>query len=157
MPSGRLLALVRMDGLDHEILGNEGRLRTKVCWSTPPYGSFDCPQELMGVRLDGPVAFFWGSRLFVVARKHFIEPEDRKRTALYELGGDLDGGGELSIVEHGELPSAGDTSYAGVAPIDDNRFVVTWYSSPLAEDGPWARAIFEATDIWQGTIDLSKL
>jgi hypothetical protein len=157
MPSGRLLALVRMDGTDDELLGNMGRLRTKVCWSMPPYDSFDCPQELTGVRLDGPVAFFHGSRLFVVARKHFIEPEDRKRTALYELGGDLDGGGELSIVEHGELPSAGDTAYAGVAPIDDNRVLVSWYSSPLALDGPWARAIFEATDIWQGTIDLSKL
>jgi hypothetical protein len=98
----------------------------------------------------------WRDRLFVVARKHFIETEDRKRTALYEIGGDFDGG-ELTIVEHGELPSAGDTSYAGVAPIDDHRFVVTWYSTPLAMDGPWARAIIGPSDIWQGTIDLAAL
>ncbi|HUJ57740.1 MAG TPA: sialidase family protein [Kofleriaceae bacterium] len=159
MPSGTLLALVRMDGTDDELLGNVGRLRTKVCWAEPPYASFSCPQELTGVRLDGPVAFFdhAGKRLFVIARKHFIETEDRKRTALYELRGDFDNAGELAIVDHGNFPSAGDTSYAGVAPIDDHRFLVSWYSSPLSEDGPWARAIFGPTDIWQGVVDLSKL
>jgi hypothetical protein len=156
MPSGELLALVRMDGTDDELLGNIGRLRTKVCWSAPPYSSFTCPQELVGVRLDGPISWMWRDRLFVVARKHFIEAEDRKRTALYELGGDFEGG-ELTIVEHGEFPSAGDTSYAGVAPIDDHRFVVTWYSTPLAMDGPWARAIIGPSDIWQGQIDLANL
>ncbi len=109
MPSGKLLALVRMDGTDQELLGNVGRLRTKVCWASPPYTTWDCSRELDGVRLDGPVAFFHGSRLFVVARKHLIEDAMRKRTALYELTGDLDGG-DLSIIEHHELPSAGDTS-----------------------------------------------
>jgi hypothetical protein len=38
-PSGRrLLALVRMDGSDSELLGFQGRLRTKVCWATVPIG-----------------------------------------------------------------------------------------------------------------------
>ncbi|TMQ20451.1 MAG: exo-alpha-sialidase [Deltaproteobacteria bacterium] len=156
VPSGKLLALVRIDGNDQELLGNVGRLRTKVCWAAPPFSSWDCSRELDGVRLDGPVAFFHGSRLFVVARKHLIEPEGRKRTALYELTGDLDGG-DLAIVEHGELPSAGDTSYAGVAPIDRDRVLVTWYSSQIGPDDAWARAIFGASDIWQATIDLSHL
>jgi hypothetical protein len=156
VPSGKLLALVRMDGTDQELLGNVGRLRTKVCWAAPPFSSWDCSRELDGVRLDGPVAVFHGKRLFVVARKHFIEPEQRKRTALYELTGDLDGG-DLAIVEHGELPSAGDTAYAGVAPIDRDRVLVTWYSSALPPDDSWARAVFGASDIWQATIDLSRL
>ena len=156
VPSGKLLALVRMDGTDDELLGNVGRLRTKVCWASPPYAAWDCSRELDGVRLDGPVAFFHGKRLFVVARKHFIEVADRKRTALYELTGDFNGG-DLAIVEHGELPSAGDTSYAGVAPIDGNRVLVTWYSSSRKFDDPWSTAIFAASDIWQATIDLSRL
>ncbi len=80
MPSGALLALVRMDGTDQELLGSEGRLRTKVCWAQPPYDSFDCPQEIMDQRLDGPLAFFWKQRLFVVARKHLGE-DGRKRTS----------------------------------------------------------------------------
>src|SRR5262249_48483125 len=101
-------------------------------------------------------AFFHGARLFVVARKHLIGPDDRKRTALYELTGDFDGG-DLQIIEHGELPSAGDTSYAGVAQIDHDRVLVTWDSSPVPPDHRRARAIFAASDIWQATLDLSQL
>jgi hypothetical protein len=156
MPSGRMLVFFRLDGTNIEILGNIGRLRTQVCWAEPPYTAFSCPQQLEGVRLDGPVAFFHGARLFVVARKHFIEPEDRKRTALYELGGTLEGG-PLTIAELGELPSAGDTAYAGFAAIDGDRAVVTWYSSLLSADAPWGRAVLEAADIWKATLDLGKL
>ena len=156
VPSGKLLALVRLDGSDAELFGNAGRLRTKVCWAAPPFTSWDCSRELRGVRLDGPVAFFHGERLFVIARKHLLEPESRKRTAIYELTGDLDGG-ELAITERGELPSAGDTAYAGVAPIDRDRVLVTWYSSPIAADDSWIVGVLGPTDIWQATLDLSQL
>jgi hypothetical protein len=156
VPSGKLLALVRMDGTDNELLGGEGRLRTKVCWAAPPFTSWDCARELTGVRLDGPVAWWHGARLFVVARKHYREEQARKRTALYELTGDLDGG-DLVIVEHGELPSSGDTAYAGVAPIDRDRYLVTWYTSPLPSDPPWLLGVLGPTDVWQATLDLSRL
>jgi hypothetical protein len=141
---------------DAELLGNAGRLRTKVCWAAPPFAAWDCSRELRGVRLDGPVAFFHGARLFVVARKHFLEPENRKRTSLYELIGDLDGG-DLEIVERGELPSAGDTAYAGVAQVDRDRFLLTWYSSRVSADPSWLIAILGPTNIWQATLDLSRL
>ena len=156
MPSGRMLALVRMDGTDDQLLGNVAPLRTKVCWAMPPYDTFSCRRRCTGVRLDGPVAFFHGSRLFVVARKQLIETRDRKRTTLYELGGTLEGG-PLTITARGDFPSAGDTSYAGVADIDANHAEVSWYSSDVAEDAPWARAMFDATDIWHATIDFTKL
>jgi hypothetical protein len=155
MPSGKLLALVRMDGTDAELLGDQGRLRTKICWADPPYDSFSCPDELMGERLDGPLSFFHDGRLFVVARKH-LSTGDRKRTALYEIGGTLDGG-PITIKEWGELPSAGDTSYAGVATIDATHSLLTWYSGDLAKDEGWALAMLDITDIWQGTVDFSKL
>jgi hypothetical protein len=155
MPSGKLLALVRMDGTDAEILGTEGRLRTNICWADPPYTSFTCPDVFMGERLDGPLTFFHGSRLFVVARKH-LGADGRKRTALYEITGTLEGG-PISIMEHGELPSAGDTSYAGVATIDDSHALLTWYSGNLQKDEAWITAMLDITDIWQGTLDFSKL
>ena len=156
MPSGRLLALVRVDGTDPELLGDPTkRLRTKVCWAqSPAYDKFDCPQDLMGQRLDGPLSFFWRGRLFHVARKHL--PELRKRTALFEIGGTLEGG-PLTIKEWGELPSAGDTAYAGAAAIDDHRFTVTWYSGDLVDDESWIFGMLAATDIRQATIDLAKL
>ena len=155
MPSGRLLALVRMDGTSDELLGTSGRLRTKVCWAEAPYAKFDCPAELTGVRLDGPLAFFHGERLFVIARKHLAEL-GRKRTALYELTGTLEGG-PIAIVERGELPSAGDTAYAGVAPIDADRSFVSWYAGDLEKDEAWVTGMFDLTDIWLGTIDFTKL
>jgi len=156
MPSGRMLALVRMDGTDAELLGDSGRLRTKICWAAaPPYATFDCTTELDGERLDGPLSFFWKGRLFVVARKH-LQAEQKKRTSLFEITGTLEGG-PIAIKEWGELPSAGDTSYAGVAMTDDTHALLTWYSGDRALDHAWVIAIFEPTDIWQGTVDMSLL
>jgi hypothetical protein len=156
-PSGkRMLALVRMDGNDFELFGNQGRLRTKVCWARRPYRRFRCPAELRGVRLDGPVAFYWNGRLFVIARKHLRGPEIRKRTALYEITGNLDGG-PIGIVQRAVLPSAGDTSYAGIARIAGDRFLTTWYSSPPAEDPSWLVGFGGRTDIWRATLDMSAL
>jgi hypothetical protein len=145
-------AFVRVDGTDDELLGASGRLRTIVCTSPRPYTAFDCSHVLDGVRLDGPVAFEHAGRTFVIARKHLPGVSNKKRTALYELAGD-----DFSILERGVFPSAGDTSYAGVAPIDGSHFLVTYYSSNIIEDGPWARAMLEATDIWQATIDLDAI
>jgi hypothetical protein len=152
----RMLGLVRMDGTDDVLFGNHGHLRTKVCWARRPYRRFSCRQELKGVRLDGPVAFWWRQRLFVIARKHIRGDGVRKRTALYEITGNLDGG-PLGITEHGVFPSAGDTSYAGVAHLRGGRFLVTWYSSPPAEDTSWIIGFAGRTDIWKATIDLARL
>jgi hypothetical protein len=155
LPSGRLLALVRVDGVDDELLGTSGRLRTIVCWADPPYTAFACPQTLSGVRLDGPLSVWWRGRLFVIARKH-LGSDGKKRTAVYELGGMVDGG-PVTLREWGELPSAGDTSYAGAAPLDDHRFVVSWYSGELGADDTWFLGMYAATDIWSATIDLARL
>jgi hypothetical protein len=158
MPSGKLMALVRMDGTDAELLGAKGRLRTAVCWSDAPYTSWDCPQVLDGQRLDGPVAFFHGDRLFVIARSHIQDAaeSDRKRTTLFELGGELEGG-PITITALGDFPSGGDTSYAGVADVDADHALVTWYSSDVKRDDPWVMAIFFPAVIWHASIDFSEL
>jgi hypothetical protein len=154
MPSGRMLALVRMDGLENELLGDEGRLRTKQCWSMPPYTTFDCPAEFTGQRLDGPLSVFVGDRMFVIARKH-LQGTGKKRTAMFEIGGTLEGG-PLTLTELGVIPSAGDTSYAGIAFGDPTRpkvATLSWYSGDLDQDRPWILGMFDITDIWMGTIE----
>jgi hypothetical protein len=156
MPNGKLLALVRTDGTDAELLGDQGRLRTVLCWSDPPYTAFTCPDYFDGQRLDGPVTFWWKSRLFVVARKH-LQGTGKKRTSLFEIRGNWDTGTDLAIGEWGELPSAGDTSYAGVVMTDDTHALVSWYSGDLQADRPWVLAMFDLTSIWLGSIDLSTL
>jgi hypothetical protein len=159
MPSGALLALVRIDGTNAvDSLGDTGPLRTKVCWAWPPYASFTCPEELDGQRLDGPLAFFWNARLFVVARKHRQEDSPpHKRTSLFEITGDFNSAGTIAIKEWGELPSAGDTAYAGYAPVDGHRAVVAWYSGDLERDDPWVLGQISETNIWQATIDFDLL
>lgn len=155
LPSGKLLALVRMDGTDDELLGNQGRLRTKVCFAAPPYSTFDCGSELSGQRLDGPVSFAQGGRLFVIARRH-LQPSYQKRTSLFELTGMLDGG-PLGIKLHGDFPSTGDTAYAGVAPLAGSRVLVSWYSGDLVDNLGWLSGMLGQSDIWLGEMDLSKL
>ncbi|MGO8997767.1 MAG: hypothetical protein ACLQVI_30995, partial [Polyangiaceae bacterium] len=165
MPNGNMLALVRTDGADIDLPGNDGNQKTRVCWARPPFTSFDCPETILGERFDGPVAFFWQGRLFVIARRHVDTDlmRNRKRTSLFELSpvagdagstahappdagivmdvppadasismsadwsmaSDGDGGGAWSEDEPllaakwwGDLPSAGDTAYAGVAFTD---------------------------------------
>jgi len=163
-PEGRMLAIVRMDGTDEELLGDQGRLRTKLCWSDPPFDSFDCRQELEGVRLDGvrldgAVHFWQDGRLFVVARKH-LQPTLRKRTSVYELTGDFEHG-PLEAIEWGQLPSASDTAYAGVLPLGKNtpsgRVLVSWYSGDVAKDQPWTAGFFGETDIWTATVDVAAM
>ncbi len=155
-PSGRLLALVRTDGNDQELLGDTGRLRTQACWADAPYAAFRCAGAIDRQRLDGPLAFFWQSRLFVVARKH-LQPSDRKRTSLFELSGDFNTDVIPIANEWGELPSAGDTAYAGAQPVDDHRVVVSWYSSDVVDDENWAIGMLDASDIWTAFIDLAAL
>jgi hypothetical protein len=155
MPSGKLLALVRMDGTDDELLGDTGRLRTKICWADPPYSSFSCPDEFSGERLDGPVSFFVGSRLFLIARRH-LQGLGKKRTALYEITGNFDGG-PLTLQTLGDFPSAGDTAYAGAVELADGRWLATYYSGDLEKDEGWIFGILDLTDIWRALIDPKKL
>ena len=158
LSSGRLLALVRMDGTNDELLGVKGRLRTRVCWSMPPYSSFDCPQTLDGARLDGPLSLPWHGRLLHIGRKHDVDGQrdGRKRTALFELGGNLEGG-PLTLREWGVLPSAGDTAYAGIASLDGEHFTVSWYSGDLEDDDSWLFGVVLATNIWVAQFDPSRL
>jgi hypothetical protein len=207
MPNGDLLALVRTDGSNEDLAGDDDNQRTRVCWSSPPYATWSCPETLLGERFDGPVAFFSDERLFVIARRH-IESDDlmRKRTSLFELqptthgaghapdagpsdagdagtivaidsgtdattamSGDwgaepVDAGADggiwdtrplLAVKWWGDLPSAGDTAYAGVAFTDTTHVKVVWYAGDLTQDEAWYLSLLGPTNIWLATIDLS--
>ena len=150
------VSLVRLD--------NQGLLedgQTAVCVKRGSwlgfFGDFDCSRRLEQ-RLDGPSRVFEvDGRTFVVARKHLSCT--RKRTALYELRGDLsDPRSPIHLFEVAELPSNGDTAYAAIAPIpgQSRRFAVAWYSTPLGADIPWLPAQFGPTWILAATLDFSR-
>lgn len=149
------VAIVRMD--------NQGILQdgqSAICTSHEPFTTWECGRRIEQ-RLDGPT---WISREiggtrrnFVVARKHL--PCTYKRTAVYELKGDLtDPKAPIEVCEIETLISAGDTAYTALAPLGDDRFLVSWYSSvvPNTGDTSWLEGTYAPADIWLADLDLAK-
>jgi hypothetical protein len=128
---------------------------TAVCVSQPPYVSWDCSRKL-DKRLDGPNWFSNRGRQYAIARKNL--DGTRKRTAVYELVGDLTTpSSAITLTEHAELKSSGDTAYVGVIQLSGDQYLVSWYSSNLDSDLPWLLGILAPSDIWLAWLDFSKL
>ena len=70
-------------------------------------------------------------------------------------GGTFDGQPVLAVKWWGDLPSAGDTSYAGVAFTDSTHARVVWYAGDIVADLDWYVSMIGPTNIWLGTIDFS--
>jgi hypothetical protein len=144
------VALVRLDNQD--ILANG---QTAICTSTDPFVAWECGRRIEQ-RLDGPT---WivrtddgRARNFVFARKHL--PCTFKRTAIYELRGDLtDPSAPLEVCEIQEVESEGDTAYTSLAPLTRNRYLLAWYSSAVDQELPWLQGISSPSDIWLANID----
>jgi hypothetical protein len=150
--SEKAVALVRLD--NQSIIDNG---QTAICTSTDPFTSWECGRRIEQ-RLDGPT---WivrrdggQTRSFVFARKHL--PCTFKRTAIYELRGDLSRpGAAIEVCEIQEVKSSGDTAYTSLAPLTADQYLLAWYTSPVDQDPPWLQGQFEATDIWLADVDFS--
>ena len=105
---GSILALAR----------GAGPQSARLCRSKPPYSEWT--RIDIDRNVGGPLLARWGDRYLVGGRKT-IDP-DRPRTALYWLVDD-------TLVEIAELPSGGDNSYPGFLPLDDERGLLSYYSS----------------------------
>src|SRR4030095_12238837 len=147
------VALVRLDNQD--ILADG---QSAICTSKAPFTSWECGRRIEQ-RLDGPT---WivrhdaeRARSFVFARKHL--PCTFKRTAIYELRGDLaDPGAAIEVCEIQELKSSGDTASTSLAPLSRNRSLLAWYSSPVDQELPWFEGISSPSDIWLADVDFRR-
>ncbi len=146
LPDGRLLATARLEITPDALLGNAGA-HTLVAVAKPPYESWTTTR-VGTTRLDGPNLFSVGGRVFAVGRWQpgpygpFTRQAStlaRKRTALYRVE-------PGRLVWLSDLPSAGDTSYAGVVQ-RDGEIWVDWYTSRVDRDFPWLLGMFLPTDI----------
>jgi hypothetical protein len=145
------VSLVRLD--NGTTLLDDGQ--TAVCVAQVPYASWDCNRKL-DKRLDGPNWFSHNGHQYVIARKHLSGT--RKRTAVYELLGDLTTpSSPITLNELFELKSSGDTAYVGVMPLSGDQFLVSWYSTNVQTDPPWLSGMLGPTDIWLTWLDLSKI
>jgi len=149
----KAVALVRLDNQD--ILADG---QTAICTATDPFLNWECGRRIEQ-RLDGPTWIVRDDggkqRNFVFARKHL--PCTYKRTAAYELRGDLtDPAAPIQVCEIKELMSSGDTAYTALAPLSEDRYLLSWYSSPVDQELPWFEGISSPSDIWLADVDFSN-
>lgn len=147
------VALVRLDNQD--ILADG---QTAICTSRDPFVTWECGRRIEQ-RLDGPTWVVRRTRghvrNFVFARKHL--PCTFKRTAIYELRGDLtDPNAPIEVCEIQELQSSGDTAYTSLAPLSRHRSLLAWYSSPVDQELPWFEGISSPSDIWLADVDFRR-
>jgi hypothetical protein len=156
LPDGRLLATTRLEVTPDTILGNyDGR--TGIHVAAPPYTEW-ITHESRVTRLDGPNLFALDGRVYAVAR---YQPDpngwltrmggilSRKRTSIYRVEPER-------LVWLSDLPSAGDTSYAGVV-VRDGHLWVDYYTSRIDRDWPWVFGMPLRTNIHMAKIPLDAL
>lgn len=155
-PEGRAVATVRLEPEQSGLLGSE-RGGTVIATADPPYQHWD-RQTSHVTRLDGPALFAIGDRFFAVGRHQPGERGlftrlgsawSRKRTALYSVR-------EMELSHLADLPSTGDTSYAGVVP-DGDTLLVAYYTTRPDRDVPWLLGMFLPTEIRMARVPISWL
>jgi len=131
---------------------------TLIASAQPPIREFRAEAFSSLTRLDGPALFSHAGRVFAVGRyqPHPAQPFTRqgsifarKRTSLFEVRPD-------GLVWLSDLPSAGDTAYAGVA-VHEGRLFVSYYTSRIDRDYPWIEGMLNATEIRMARLDLESL
>lgn len=154
LPDGRMISTARIE-VGQDLTGHkEGH--TLISVSQPPYTQWSA-QKSDVTRLDGPYLFSYGNKTFAIGRQHDENtfPTNvgsilsRYRTAVYQVLED-------KLVHLSDLPSAGDTSYAGVV-LKDGFAYVSYYTNPINRDYPWIMGMLSESDIRIAKIPLDRL
>ena len=161
LPDNRLLATARLeydswgDGMFGHALG-----ATLIAESEPPYTVWTNQLESKITRLDGPYLFIYHNRIYAIGR---YQPDlgrsglltdqgsilARKRTAIFEVR--LDGLAYLT-----DLPSDGDTSYAGLVMSGETAYI-SYYTSPINHDYAWILGMLLPSQVRIAKVDLAVL
>ncbi len=157
LPDGRMLVTARLEGDDRAWHQGSRNAATLLAVADPPYTEWTTTRSLT-TRLDGPALFAYNGRVYAAGR---YDPEGRekwygmssllgrKRTALYEVTPD-------ALIHLSDLPSAGDTSYAGVALLNGFAYI-SYYSSDTRRDYAWLLGALLPSDILMARIPLENL
>jgi hypothetical protein len=157
LPDGRMLVTARLEGDDRAWHQGSRNAATLLAVAEPPYSDWATTRSLT-TRLDGPALFRYNGRVYAVGR---YDPEGRekwygmssllgrKRTAVYEVRPD-------ALVYLSDLPSAGDTSYAGVVTHGDDAYI-SYYSSDTRRDYAWLLGALLPSDILMARVPLARL
>jgi hypothetical protein len=118
--------------------GDASGFGSHVCYAAPGALSvWECPPESDPERYDSPELFRHEDDIYMVARRDVGGPygpegdilaySDRaKASALYRIDRDA-----RAVVHMMDLPGAGDTAFGAIQQLDDHRFLLANYTSPL--------------------------
>lgn len=155
LPDGRLLATLRLE-LDAPLFGSPDAA-TLLATAEPPYERWSKVRSTT-TRLDGPCLFGYRGRVYALGRRDASAPGwlrqpgsilSRKRTALFRVEPD-------ALTWLSDLPSAGDTAYAGAA-LQAGHVYASYYTSNPARDYPWLLGMLLPTEVRMARIPLAKL
>ena len=156
LPDGQMLSATRLEA-GGSLFGSPNA-GTMLSSSLPPYERWTKVSRSAVTRLDGPALFSVEDRCYAVGR---FQPRvrgpfswrgsifSRKRTSLFDVN-------ETGLTWLADLPSAGDTAYAGIA-LWDRQLVISYYTSDSRWDFPWILGMFRPTRIQITRISLSEL
>jgi hypothetical protein len=151
LPDGRMVCTVRIE-VTISFFGHKDA-STGVAVANPPYHRWDHVRSPV-TRLDGPNLFEFGETIYAFGRRHcpgvrmgsFL---GRKRTALYRVT-------DTGLTHLSDLPSAGDTGYAGLVARGDDLFV-SYYTNDVEQDCRWVFGLFLPSEIRLARIHLPSL
>jgi hypothetical protein len=157
LPDGRMLVTARLEGDDRAWHQGSKNATTLIAVSEPPYTEWETTRSLTA-RLDGPALFEHNGQIYAAGR---FDPEGheqwyggssllgRKRTAIYKVTAD-------ELIHLSDLPSAGDTSYAGTV-LHEGDVYVSYYTSNPERDYAWALGLIMPSDVMMARIPLENL
>lgn len=164
-PDGALVAVTRNEA------GDETGWGSKICRAEPAsLGDWRCVGDPR--KYDSPLVFTHEGTIWLVGRRNVTEDgnydlfrrdlsaeeqtwlyevtywQEPKRCALWRVDPDT-----LAVQWEADLPSRGDTCFAGILPIDDHSFAIYNYSSPLdGPDVPWVEGQQGPTNVYRTTL-----
>jgi hypothetical protein len=155
LPDGRIISTARLEGNGNQ--WGDATAATLISVASPPYERWSYSRSAV-TRLDGPCLFPYNGRVYAIGRYQATRAPrvveqggmySRKRTSAF------------LVEEHGltyltDLPSAGDTSYAGIV-IRGDDLIASYYTSPPEKDWPWSMGLFRRTDIKMARLHLPSL
>jgi len=161
---GALYLAIRNESGDGDSWGS------KVCRAGPEdYADWRCVDTPF--KYDSPLMFRQGEDIYLIARRNIDGAYDkgqrwmwdpaetlyymarywwtRKRTALYKLDKE-----KLEMAPVLDFPSRGDTSFPGLVRLDDGRWLMYNYTSPLeGKDRVWMQGQLRKTIIYSTVIE----
>ncbi|MDP6015921.1 MAG: hypothetical protein QGI32_07480 [Candidatus Latescibacteria bacterium] len=108
--------------------GAEG-VPARICRAAAPYTDWE--RVNLDQDVGGPLLVQWGGGRWLVGGRRMTDPEN-PRTVLWfaaPSGDSQTGAAAWTLHEAAELPSGGDNSYPGFVALDDERGLLSFYSS----------------------------